>query len=74
MLIAKTIDKRGRARFREVLRIGHVRFDSRPWWILLSDPIGARPRMRNPEWVHPDDELFVWIRSFAFESKSPESQ
>ena len=68
VIIAKTIDKRGRSRIREVLRIGQVRFDNRPGWILLSEPIGARPRKRNPQWVHPDDEFFVWIRSFAFHS------
>mgnify|MGYP003459200983 CR=1 FL=1 len=70
MLVAKTIDKRGRSRIREVLRIGDVRFDTRPGWLLLSEPIGARPRKQVLEWVHPDDELFIWVRRFSFDTKT----
>lgn len=69
MLIAKIIEKRGNevvSKFREVMKVGTVQFDPRDNWVLLSSPIGARPRKRDLEWVHPSETDIEWIRPFNF--------
>ena len=66
MLIAKTTEKHGEPHYREVVKVGRVLFDHRDGWVLLSEPLGARPRKRVLQWMHPDDVRFEWVRKFAF--------
>lgn len=68
MLIAKTIDAKGRAQFSEVLKVGTVQFDQRDGWVLLSAPIDVRQRKRELRWMHPEDDYFEWVREFRFAS------
>ncbi len=50
----------------EVLKVGSVKFDPRPGWLLVSTPIGARPRHKELRWIHPDDTPLTWLREFNF--------
>lgn len=68
MLIAKVQTKRSQIKFVEILRQGTVQFDPRPGWVLVKEP-GVRPRRTQPEWLHPDDVLFFWVREFNFGEK-----
>lgn len=65
MLIAKIIDAKGREIFGEVRAVGSVRFDPRPGWVLVSAPLDVLPRKRDVQWIHPDDQQFVWVRDFS---------
>lgn len=46
-------------------------FDPRDGWVLLSEPLGARPRKRVLQWMHPDDVRFEWVRNFTFSNAAP---
>lgn len=68
VLVAKVQRRPGEPEFWEVLAAGDVKFDPRPGWVLLSKPIGARPRQRELVWMHPADCPFVWVRLFRFDA------
>ncbi len=66
VIVAKVERQPGKPEFYEVLAAGPVNFDPRPGWVLLSTPIGARPRRQTLAWMHPADVPFAWIRPFRF--------
>ena len=61
MFIAKFTDGKGQVVFAEVVRVGSVRFDPRPGWILLAHPLSVKAHKRNRVWVAPDFR-FEWVR------------
>lgn len=63
MLIAKTTEKHGEPRYREVLKVGRVLFDPRDGWVLLAE---LEARKGSLQWLHPDDVRFEWVREFRF--------
>lgn len=63
MLVAKYVDGKGRVRFAEVVRIGPVRFDPRPGWVLLATPLNVKEHKRERFWVAPGFR-FEWVRNF----------
>lgn len=69
MEIAKIITDKGREAYAEVVKVGSVRFDPRPGWVLLSGPLDVIPRKRDVEWHHPQDTHFVWVREFQFQQQ-----
>lgn len=69
MLVLKTTDRHGRDAYWEIKGVADdVRFDPRPGWVLVGQPIGARPRKQTElRWLHPDDVRFEWVRGFSFQ-------
>jgi hypothetical protein len=63
MIVAKVITN-GKTKFVEVVKVGPVKFDPRPGWVLARE---CDKIIRRCEvfWFHPSDTTFVWIREFA---------
>ena len=66
MFIAKVLTRKGQEVFAEIIGQGSPMFDPRPGWVLLKTNLHLPERKREVVWVHPDDELFVWVRQFNF--------
>lgn len=65
VIVAKYVTPRGVTVFAEVLKVGPVRFDPRPGWILLAEPVEVKAPKRTWRWVEPDFR-FEWVRPFNF--------
>jgi len=64
--IVKLVNSKGVESFHQVVKAGAVQFDSRPDWLLLATPPGARPRKQELQWVHSSDCGIAWDRQFRF--------
>lgn len=62
MLVAK-LHRNGQPQFWQVSGYGAVAFDSRPGWVLLTQPIGGLPK--EIQWVPPGTR-FEWVRNYTF--------
>ena len=66
MLVMKLEDSKKRVRVYELLKAGHVQFDPRPDWLLVTPDIGKRGRKVDLFWVHSSDIKVEWVREFLF--------